>query len=287
MMSEHHDVAADLDETLEEAARLSDSGDAAAALALLLEEEARYPDDPMLLCMIGALAETLGAEGMSVDFFQRCLAQNPTDVEVLILAGSGLAAAGDPGAEPALRLAALTSPDHPLARMHYGVLLVRTGLLEQGLEELSAARSLDPSSARTRRELGVAHLLRGAAEDALEELEAAVAADADDVENRLMLGLALVQEGQLSRAAEELHSLGEMLPDDGEVQLLLALLFALEGWEEEAWLAVSRAESAEPPVDSALVREVEEAIGSGQEAQRDLLIEELAPTSLRERLFLA
>ena len=59
--------------------------------------------------------------------------------------------------------------------------------------------------------------------------------------------------------------------------IVLALLFALEDWEEEAWLAMSRAESAEPPIDAATVREVEEAIGSGPEAQRELLIEELRP----------
>src|SRR5688572_14265000 len=101
------------------------------ALESLLAAEPGNPDDPALLCMIGALAAQLGSEGMAVDYFNRCIDQNPTDVEILILAGAGLAAVGDPAAEPALRLAALTAPGNAAARSNYGALLVRNGLVEQ------------------------------------------------------------------------------------------------------------------------------------------------------------
>jgi hypothetical protein len=95
----------------------------------------------------------------------------------------------------------------------------------------------------------------------------------------------LIHEDQLARAAEELHPLGEALAEDGSVQLILALVFALQDWEEEAWLALTRAESVEPPIDSAWIREVEEALGTGESALRELLMDELAPMALRERLF--
>lgn len=270
-----------------EADRLSEAGQDEEALELLLAAEPANADDPTLLCMIGALAAQLGGEGMAVDYFTRCVDQNPTDVEVLILAGTGLAAAGDPAAEPALRLAALTAPSHPVARMQYGALLVRNGLLEQGIDELETSRSLDPAEAETHRHLGIAYLMQGRASEALAELEVAAEADSEDGETRLLWGLALLENDQLDAAAEVLYPLGEAMAQDGMVQVLLALTYNLSGWEEEAWVAFSRAETAEPVVDAAVLREAEEALSQGEDAVRDLLLDELAPTSLRERMFLS
>lgn len=55
--------------------------------------------------------------------------------------------------------------------------------------------------------------------------------------------------------------------------------------ENEAWVALSRAEEAESRVDAAVLKEVEEAIESGEESMRALLLDEIAPSALRERLF--
>ncbi len=275
----------ELQSTLLEADRLSEEGEDGQALDLLLAAEEGNKDDPTLLCMIGALASGLGIEGMAVDYFTRCIDQSPTDPEVLIVAGSGLAAAGDPGAEPALRLAALTAPNNAAARANYGALLVRTGLIEQGLEELETARSLDPDDAETRRALGVAYLLLGRTTESLDELETAVEADPEDVESRLLWGLVLLSSDELTRAAEALYPLGEAMAQDGTVQLILALAFRLEGWEEEGWVAFSRAEEAQPPVDGASLREVEDALAGEDDAVREILFDELAPMALRQRMF--
>lgn len=273
-----------LDEQLAEASRLSEEGEDQLALDLLLGLEADYPDDATLLCMIGALAAHAGAEGMAVDYFRRCLDKSPTDPTLLITAGSGLALSGDAAAEPALRMAVLTAPDLPAARLHYGNYLVRAGLLEQGLEELSTARRLDPDDSGIREASGLAYLLAGRAGEALVELEAA-ATGSDDPSARLLYGLALIQEGDLSRAAEELLPLAESMVEEAEVQAVLALVFGIEGWENEAWLALSRAEEAEVRVDPAALREVEEAIEGGEESMRALLLDEIAPSALRERMF--
>ena len=276
----------DLQATLVEADRLSEAGQDAEALELLLAAEEGNAEDSTLLCMIGALAAQLGGEGMAVDYFTRCLSHSPSDVEVLILAGTGLAAAGDPGAEPALRLAALTAPDHAVARMQYGALLVRSGLIEQGIEELETSRSLDPADPGTRRHLGVAYLIQGRRAEALIELETATETDEEDGETRLLWGLALLESDEIAEAAEVLYPLGEAMASDAMVQLILALTYSLQGWEEEAWVAFSRAEDAETGVDAPTLREAEEALSQGEEAVRDLLLDELAPTSLRERMFL-
>lgn len=272
-----------LDEQLLEASRLSDAGEEQAALQLLLGLEPEHSENATLLCMIGALAAQLGVEGMAVDYFKRCLALDPTDPGVLVTAGAGLAASGDPAAEPALRLAALTAPDYAAARMHYGAYLVRNGLVEQGIEELLTALGLEEGDPDIHYQLGVAYLVAGRVNEALDELETAARAS-EDPEMRFLLGLALIQQGEIGRAAEELHPIAEAFAHDPDAQVLLALAFAAEGWEDEAWLAVSRAESGEAPVDGALIREVEEALEEGAESSRSMLIDEVAPASLRDRI---
>jgi predicted Zn-dependent protease len=275
----------ELAEGLEEASRLAEEGDADGALEVLLGLEPDHAEEPMLLCMIGATAAHVGAEGMAVDYFRRCLAAGPTEPMVLVTAGAGLASAGDPAAEPALRAAALTAPQLGAARLEFGRYLVRSGLVEQGIEELVTARGLEPDTPEVRRELAIALLLARRVNEALEELEEAVVLDDTDPDSRLLWGLALIQGGEVERAAEELHPLGASLADDGETQVLLALLFSLAGWEEEAWLALSRAEASTEPVDPAMLLEVEDALESGDDAARDLLTEQLAPSALRDRIF--
>ncbi|MQA89126.1 MAG: hypothetical protein GEU90_02645 [Gemmatimonas sp.] len=269
-----------IDDELLEASRLSEIGEDAEALELLLRLEPDHPDHATLLCMIGVLASQLGADGMAGDFFRRCLAQNPTDPELLVAAGAGLARSADAAAEGALRLAALSAPDLPPARMHYGAFLVRNGLVEQGLEQLEAARNLDPGP-EVRKQLGIAYVIAGRNREAIAELEAA---SPEDPDARFLLALALIRDADVSSAAEELLPLAEEFAFDGDVQIVLALAFMAEGWEEEAWLSLSRAEAAEIARDPGLVREVEGAFELGPEASRQLLFDAVGPAVLSDRL---
>jgi Flp pilus assembly protein TadD len=275
----------DLQAQLAQAVHLSEDGQHTQAFELLMLLEREHPEAPELLCALGALASHLGADGMAGDFFRRCLAQEPTDPHLLVTAGAGLSRAGDPAAESALRMAALTSPNLVTARTQYGAHLIRSGMLEQGMDELNAAKDLAPDDVVTRRELGVAHLIAGRQQLALEQLELATAADEDEHEVKMLFALALLQAGDLARAAEEMYPLGIPLADDGDVQIILALVFALQGWEEEAWVALSRAEASEQRIDPVVLREVEEALEVGEEAINPLLFDELVPSALRDRLF--
>ncbi len=277
----------EIDDRLLEASRLAEDGDESAALELLLSLEPSHAENATLMCMIGVVAGHNGADGMAGDYFRRCLALEPIDPELLLRAGAGLAALDDPEAEAALRSAALLAPDRAEARMHYGAYLVRAGMVETGLIELDAARALDPDSAETRRALGIARLLTSRVPEALDELEEAVSLDAEDPELRFLYGLALIQDRDIARAAEEMYPLGESLATSGEVQAILSLLFAAAGWEEEAWVAFSRAEEAAEQLDQAVLSEIEDALAGDEEALRALLEDELAATALRERLYRA
>jgi predicted Zn-dependent protease len=126
--------------------------------------------------------------------------------------------------------------------------------------------------------------MAGRQSDALGELESAREGSPDDPLPRLILGLTLLQLDDLPRAAEELYPAAEQLATDPEAQLLLALVFAAQGWEDEAWLALSRAEDA-PEFDRQAIQEIEDAIEAGSEAARTLLVDEVAASALRDRIF--
>jgi len=275
---------AGLQERLHEASRLSEEGRWVEAFEILVEEEREHPRDATLLCMLGAAAAEVDAAGLAYDYFRRCLAEQPTDPFLLVPLGLGLARYDDPDAEGVLRLAALTAPDLAVTRLHYGAYLAREGQYEVALAELEAAKGLDESDPTIARELGAARLLAGRRDAGVEELERA-AGLSDDGEVRFLYGLALLDAGRTEEAAEELHRAALALAGEGEVQLATALSCAAQGWWDEAWDALARADVAEFPADSLLKEEVEEALEGGEEeAAEQLLREELAPSLLHARL---
>lgn len=253
------------------------------ARSMLLEALEEHGDHAHLLCWLGIASERLGEEGEAYEFFRRALAQEPTDPFVLAAAGTGVAAYDDPEAERALRLAALTAPDFPFARAAYGSYLAREGMYDPALAELVAARDLAPDDTSVRAELGVTYLLARRTEEGLAELENALGG-ADEGWMRGLFGLALLDAGRGEEGAEQLHRAAAERVEDVEIQLLAALAAAAEGWEDEAWAALARAEDAALPEDRDLIREAEEAVEDGAEAAEGFLREYLGPTLLRERL---
>jgi Flp pilus assembly protein TadD len=253
------------------------------AHSLMLNALEEHEDDPLLLTWLGIAAERTGSEGEAYEAYRRALAREPQDPFVLAAAGSGVAAFDDPDAEPALRLAALTAPDFPFARAAYGSYLAREGLFAEALAELRAARDLAPDDAGVRAELGVAALLAGQREEGLHELEEALS-QGDETWLRGLYSLALLESGRDEEGAEQLHNVSRDRPEDVELALLSALASAAQGWEDEAWNSIARAEAAAEPEDRDLLREVEEAVEGGVEGAESLLREHLGPSLLRERL---
>lgn len=250
---------------------------------LLLEALPEHAENALLLCWLGIASERLGEEGEAYEFFRRALAQQPLDPFVLAAAGTGVSMYDDPEAESALRLAAITAPTFPFARSAYGAYLAREGLFDQALVELAAARDLAPDDGAIRAELGVALLLAGKTEDGIAELEQALS-HADDSWLRGVYALALLETSRAEEGAEVLYEVSRERLDDLEIHLLSALASAAEGWEDEAWAAIARAEEVAEALDADLIREVEEAVGDGPEAARDVLREQLGPLLMRERL---
>ncbi|MDQ3556101.1 MAG: hypothetical protein M3409_04920 [Gemmatimonadota bacterium] len=273
----------ELDALLERATQLvADQAweDARELVATALE---RWGEQPTLLCWLGAAAREQGAEGVAYEYFRRCIAAAPAEPVTLALAGEGLAAFDDPDAESTLRLAALTGPDVLLARLNYGAYLSREGFPAEAVAELEAARAIDETDTVVRGELAGAYLRARRREEALAEWGEAVALDPGNGELRALRALLLMEE-DAEDAAEEMHRAALDAPEDVEVQLLCALACAAEGWEDEAWNALARAETVATDVEGGVLASVEECLDAGPEAAREFLRGEIAPSALRERL---
>lgn len=278
--------SSDLVNRLEQASSLSDDGRWSEAADILLEEEAEHPRDATLLCMLGVVAQELGADGRAYDYFKRCIAEQPADPLLLVTAGNGLAHYDDPEAESTLRLAAVTTPELMLARLYYGSYLLREGLLEQATAELEAARELDDVDSRVHRELATAYYLAGRRPESIVHLERALERSEEDPDLRLLYGLVLLEDGQMSEAAEEIHRASADLPMDTEASLLSALACSAEDWTDEAWLAIARAEDGITSELLPALQEVEELVEAGSAASTTFLREQFAPSMLRERMLL-
>jgi Flp pilus assembly protein TadD len=274
----------DAQQALAEALELGEEG-RWPEMSELLETALRdTPDDPYVLCWLGVAQREMGNDGVAYEYFKRCWQEEPLDPHVLALCGAGLAAFDDPDAEAALRAAALTGPDVPMARLHYGAFLARSGVFDQALDQLNAAVELDPDDPTIRGELGIAHALKGDYTNAAAAMEQALERAPDDSWTRLLLGLIDLQLHQIEDAATQLLQAADERSDDAEAQVLAALAAAANGWDDAAQNTLARAEYASEGVDNELIEEARDAIDEGADAALEFLDEELAPHALRDRM---
>ncbi|MBI4540210.1 MAG: tetratricopeptide repeat protein [Gemmatimonadetes bacterium] len=274
----------DIDQVLEQALAHAEEGDWSAAEKLLRDELEKAPEDPRLLCWLGVAQQELGLSSLAYDTFRRCISTQPVDPHVLAIAGYAIARLDDPDAEPALRLAAITAPDLPIARWSYGAYLAREGLLDDALRELDAASGLAPDDPHVAVERGGALALKGEFGVAAHEFQRAVTLTPDDGWPRILLGLVLLELRRWEPAATALVEGARLRGADAGAQVLAALAAAAWGWLDIAEEMIERARVQAVGADRALVREAERTIAHGGRGARSLLMTTVAPGALRERL---
>lgn len=275
---------ADAQETLREAWALGDEGRLEEMAELLAAGLRDNPDDPYLLCWLGVAEKELGNEGTAYDYFRRALAEEPSDPQLLAVIGSGLAHSGDPQAERALRMAAVTAPDVAMTRLQYGAYLAREGQFPEALEHLQAAIRLDPDNPDNHGELGIALALKGDYAGAAGEMERTLELAPDDAETRLLLGLVYIETREYENAAEMLVQAAEVLDQDAVTQILAALAAASQGWADAAQDIIARAAFTAQGTDVQLLHEAEERIDAGAEPAMEMLRDDIGPSVLHDML---
>jgi hypothetical protein len=100
----------------------------------------------------------------------------------------------------------------------------------------------------------------------------------------VLLGLCHCERGDLEAAAETLLQAARERADDAEAQIVAALAAAAAGWDAAAEEALARAEYAAEGADRTLIEETGDALAEGAEPARRLLLDEIAPSALHDRL---
>lgn len=273
-----------VEQLLEKAMGLADEGDWVGMAETLRDALADFDEEPAVHCWLGVAERELGMEGVAYERFKRAIALGPTDPYVLATAGSGLAVFDDPDAETALRTAAITAPEVPVARMMYGAYLSREGFAKEAIEELEAARALDVDDAQIAFELGVARMLGGDADAAADAMGDAARLDPDEGWIRVTLGLVLLEAGRIEEAVPELAEGSHLVPEDVEAQLVTALAAAAVGSDGLAFEMLERARFRSVEGDLDLVTQVEERLDAGPDEAKTMLMDTLVPDALRRRL---
>jgi superkiller protein 3 len=275
---------ADVAEILQNALQLGEEerwAEMAEALTTALRE---VPDDPYVLCWLGVAERELGRDGVAYEYFKRSWEEEPLDPELLAMVGAGLAAFDDPEAEAALRAAALSGPDVPIARLQYGAYLARQGVYDQAIEQLKAAVELDAEDPASHGELGIAYALKRDWPAAINAMETALELAPDDSWTRMLLGLIQLEVADVEQGAEQLLRAADERPEDAEAQVVAALAAAVVGWDGAAQQTIARVEYAAEQFDEEMLDEARDRIDNGPDAAREFLMETVAPVALRDRL---
>jgi HemY protein len=166
------------------------------------------PGNPEVVSKLARVLRTLGRSEEALPYFQRYHEMVPGDYEGLAQLGSCLSDLGRfDEAEPMLR-EALAGMDDALTRYNLGLLLARTGRLDEARAEYERALGRDPNHANARVNLAAVLARQGDLERAARELSRVVAQDPQNALAHTNLGLVLVQQGQTTRAA---HAFEEAL----------------------------------------------------------------------------
>lgn len=274
----------DFEPVLQRALDLGEDGEWEAMADHLEEALEEDEDNPYYLCWLGVAEREMGLETLAYEHFKECLEQQPDDPHVLATAGNAVAAFDDPDAEPALRTAAMTAPELPLARWMYGAYLAREGMLEKALDELHAAAELAPEDPTVNVELAVALALDDQMSEAVDVFDRAVRLDPQNSWARVLLGLGLVRQERFDEAARELSEGARQRPEDVEAQILAALTAGVTGRLDLGYEMLERARQRAQGIDETLIVKAQERIDEGAESARAFLMETLAPGAFRERL---
>jgi adenylate cyclase len=136
--------------------------------------------------------------------------------------------------ERELKKALELNPGYATAHHWYGLLLMRTGRLEEGLREALLAQELDPVSPQIKAFIGGLYNFMGKYDEAEEQLRESLELDPDLRSGRMILFEVYCHEGKLDEAEREVEDLLRLTNNDPYARGLRALVYVLKGREEEA-----------------------------------------------------
>jgi TolB-like protein/Tfp pilus assembly protein PilF len=148
------------------------------------------------------------------------------------------------GSEREFRLAISLDPGYATAHHWYAVsCLVPTGRLDEALDDMLIAQSLDPVSSIVARDLALVHLYRRDLDAALDQCDHAIELNPHFSPAYWTLGLIQEQRGDFDESAAAFHRGIHLSPQTPRMQSALARTLALAGKRKEALEIVRRLEA--------------------------------------------
>jgi tetratricopeptide (TPR) repeat protein len=182
------------------------------------------PDNPDVVSKLGRILRNLQRNGEALQLFLRYNKMVPGDYQGIAQIGSCLLDLGRlEEAEPYVRHA-LAGLDDALTHYNLGLLLSRTGRLDEAATEYRRALERDPHYGDARGNLAVVLVRQGRLVDGSHELMRTLEIDPDNVMAHVNLGLVLAQQGQTNRAVEELEAALRLDPNQREAAEALQAL---------------------------------------------------------------
>ncbi len=140
-----------------------------------------------------------------------------------------------PGAEREFQAAIQLSPEYAYARHWYAMsCLVPLGRIDEAMQEVLLAQSLDPVSSIVARDVAALHLFRRDFDAALEQCDHAIGVNPHFSPAYLTLSLIQEQRRELDEAIAALHRAIDLTPNSPRTQAALARTLALSGKREQA-----------------------------------------------------
>jgi protein O-GlcNAc transferase len=234
-----------IQELLENAIALHNTGQVGQAETLYRQVLARQPDHPEALRMFGLLSFRIGRQADAVDLIRRAIASNPSagnyysDLGV-VMATFGQMDEAIRAFEQALRL----SPDDAAVRTNLAAALQQKGRIDEAIGHYRHAISLRPDLPETRVNLASALLQKRMVDDAIRECRAALLLRPDLAEAFILLGNAFVLKADADQAIAAYRQAITLRPDIPVLHYNLAKVFLqigqLDGALEELRHAIAR-----------------------------------------------
>ncbi len=150
-----------------------------------------------------------------------------------------------------LRSAIRETPGYADLRCRLGTLLIESGQVRQGLEQIERAIEINPAYVEARLQAGIAFLKLGAPDDALVHLRVASEQAEAHPDVVLFLGLAHLRAGDFADASRIFGGALERSPAFHRARYCLGLVHLAQGKIREAMRLVEEACDAEPALASA------------------------------------
>ncbi len=205
------------------------------------------PDEAPLFYNLGLVLEQTGRIDEALDSFRAATLRRPSYVSAQLHLGTAAIRVGRfEDAERTLRPLTLQDGQNPLLWLALGAAADGMGQLEAAVTDVDKALSFDPQLLPAQVNRAILLVKSGHVQEGRDQLVAMSGAHENNASIQSALGWAYLQSDQLDRAEASLNKAVELDPKDGFAQNNLGVVYSLRGDSERAQRSFQKARELRP-----------------------------------------